>query len=733
MATLLLTAAGTAIGGPIGGALGALVGRQVDGAILGSPTREGPRLTELAVTTSSYGQPIARLFGAVRVPGTIIWATELEEQRETSGGGKGRPKTATYSYSISFAVALASNPIERLGRIWADGSLLRGAAGDLKVAGELRVHRGHRDQPPDPLMAAALGPGCPAHRGCAYAVFESLELADYGNRIPALTFEMIEREGSVGLVDLVPGSDARAPTRPLEGMAGFAHEGGSDATVARMLGRLYPLDIADDGGARLLEPPGDAAPTLPDPIAGEADGFGAQTGTAALRAPDAARPGGLRYYDRDRDYQTGVQRPAGKPAGGQVLDFPAVFAAPTARALIDHACRDAEARREIVLWRVASLDPRHEPGRVVRVPGRSGHWRIVEWEWRETGVELRLERLPALRESEPAAGAQTGDSGAHRPPADTLPTPTVLDYIELPWDGFGDPAMPVRYVAAAGAGLVDGSPPIGGSAGRVALFAADGAELAPIEQPASRGATLGALEAALAPSPSLILERGTQAVVALKGGGSFVSTDLRGVATGANRIAIGAEIAQFQHAEPLGKGRWRLSSLLRGRGGTEREALAGHPPGAPVVLLDDSLVPLGGTGVTPPPRRIGAIALGDDDAVLAPLREEGAGLRPLQPVHPRAGRMADGALVLCWTRRARGQWGWPDEVELPLVEERERYSVGLGPVDAPARRWEVAKPEFVLPEAERADLAAAHPGAALWVCQIGAHARSRPLLLHRLD
>ena len=49
---------------------------------------------------------------------------------------------------------------------------------------------------------------------------------------------------------------------------------------------------------------------------------------------------------------------------------------------------------------------------------------------------------------------------------------------------------------------------------------------------------------------------------------------------------------QFAQCEPEGNGLWQLCGLLRGRGGTEIEALAGHEPGAPVTLLDDRLVPL---------------------------------------------------------------------------------------------------------------------------------------------
>ena len=108
MATLVFSALGAVVGGPLGGAIGALIGRQVDAAIVGSPSREGPRLKELAVSTSSYGAPLPRVFGRIRVGGSIIWATDLVEHRQTQGGGKGRPSVTSYSYSASFAVALSA-------------------------------------------------------------------------------------------------------------------------------------------------------------------------------------------------------------------------------------------------------------------------------------------------------------------------------------------------------------------------------------------------------------------------------------------------------------------------------------------------------------------------------------------------------------------------------------------------------------------------------------------------
>lgn len=243
MATLVLTTVGSIIGGPIGATVGSFIGQQVDSKIFGaSNTREGPRLKDLAVTTSSYGQPIPRHFGTMRVAGSVIWASDLEEASETSGGGKGKPKTKTYSYSSSFAVALSSRPIHSLGRIWADGKLLRGAAGDLKTGGELRIHLGHEDEGVDPLLGSAEGESCPAFRGLAYVVFENLQLEDFGNRIPALSFEVrADAVNEVSLDDVLASPAVAQSDINFTPMLGFTDEGGSLEATLGVLSRAYPM------------------------------------------------------------------------------------------------------------------------------------------------------------------------------------------------------------------------------------------------------------------------------------------------------------------------------------------------------------------------------------------------------------------------------------------------------------------------------------------------------------
>lgn len=723
MATLIFGALGTLVGGPVGGAIGALIGREADRAILGTPTREGARLTELAASTSSYGQPLARLFGVTRAAGTIIWATDLIETSEVTGG-KGQPRTRQYSYAISLAVALSSRPIAGVGRIWADGNLLRGEAGDLKTGGTLRVHLGHADQAPDPLLAAALGSQCPAHRGSAYAVFENLQLADFGNRVPALSFEVFADGAGEDLVAALcesaepPVAGGVAPQAA--GLAGFAHDGGDLAQVLALLGEGVPL-VADAGAAGLVVGPAASsavAAPLPAPIAWPDGEFGTRSGARRVRGGRGG-PSALRYYDIGRDYQPGLQRAVGRaPASGgeRTLELPATLSAQSARVLVE-AIRQRGARRaERMQLRISALDPELGPGALVEVPGE-GRWQIASWEWRNGGVELELERAP--HRPLPAA---PGDAGSPWRPIDRIAAATRLEAFELPWDGAG--AADSKRIHAA----------VGAAEGRwsgAALYVERAGVLIPVGSAGPARAVLAALEQPLGPSPALLIEPDASVTLACDDPeAAFTSCDRAALAAGANRLLVGAEILQFLVAEPLGEARWRLSGLLRGRGATEAEAAAGHDAGTRVCLLDDRLSLIDGADFDAAAERLAAIGTADTAPVFARVAAAGRSRRPLTPVHPVATATGAGGLLLEWTRRARGAWAWSDGVDVPLVEEFERYEVGAGPLEAPLALWPVDTSVLALAPG---DLDPLPRPTLLWVRQIGSHARSPALTLHHLS
>jgi len=723
MATLVLSAVGGIFGGPLGRGLGALVGNQIDQLIFKPSAREGARLNELPVTTSSYGMPIPRHFGTMRAGGSIIWATDIAESREMVSGGKGSPSTRTYSYSASFAVALASRPIVSVGRIWADGNLLRGAGGDLKVGGQVRFYTGHGDQLPDPLLASAEGPHCPAFRGRAYCVFEALQLGEFGNRIPALTFEIVADTGEVRLQDvLAPLAPPHDIARALDGLRGFSDEGGPLRGTLAAIAQVYPLACDTSGQALSLfstEAEGETAVLLPEAVVDrEEQSFGGPAGHSAHHSAALRHvPAGIRYYDVNRDYQPSLQRAGGRAAAGRdiITEFPGALAAADARDLAEQAAERQSWSQDRINWRIAELDPSLRPGSLVRVPDRPGRWRVESWEWRESGLELELLRQPNARRA-----SATGDPGRSLAAADLPATPTQLLAFELPWDGQGSAEARQVFAAASSSS--------GGWTGAM-LYVDRAGGLVPLAGTGNRRSIIGSTLTPLAPGDPHLLGRSRVLDVQLASPDfALTSRLIEDLAQGANRAIVAAEIIQFATAQLLGNGLWRLSGILRGRGGTEHHALASHPPGTAFALLDDRPVRLE-PAIIGNAAAISAIGLADAEAVGAPIAGFGATLRPLTPVHPRANVAPGGALTLAWTRRARGAWNWDGTVEPALAEQSERYEVGLGNPALPAATWEVGVPQLSIGAALRSQLQTLHPGASLWVRQIGSFARSEPLLL----
>ncbi|MBV9077644.1 MAG: glycoside hydrolase/phage tail family protein, partial [Methylobacteriaceae bacterium] len=214
----LLNGAGQAVTGLAGDLLASTLG---GGSALSPAPRvvDGPRLGEMGGLASTEGAPIPRLYGRARLGGQLIWATRFEEvvtreatrspARGAKGFGASEPArttvTTTYSYFGNFAVGLCEGPIAFVRRVWADGREL-----DLTTL-TMRVHRGSEDQEPDPLIVAKEGAeAAPAYRGLAYAVFERLALAPFGNRVPQFSFEVVRTvEGlpeMIRAVCLIPGA-----------------------------------------------------------------------------------------------------------------------------------------------------------------------------------------------------------------------------------------------------------------------------------------------------------------------------------------------------------------------------------------------------------------------------------------------------------------------------------------------------------------------------------------------
>lgn len=708
MATLVLTTVGTLVGGPVGGAIGAVLGQAIDQRLFAPKARHGPRLGDLSVQTSSYGTPIPKIFGTMRVAGTVIWSTELIERRATNGGGKGRPGTVEYSYSASFAVALSVRSILEVRRIWADGKLLRGAAGDWKAKTGFRLYPGNEDQVPDPLIVSAEGIGqASAFRGIAYALFEELELADFGNRVPSLSFEVVADAGpvQVGMVAeaLTCGALAAGDTPSL---SGFAALGDSVRGAIEDLAEIGGLSLADDGGRLVL-----GLPAGPPRLAEKRYEVGRRD---MVRRAAASLPSevSVTYYDATRDYQTGLQRASAAGGGegrAERRAVPAVLEATPAKAMAEQRLESLWAGRESAVVTLGWSQAELRAGSLVKLEGASGLWRVERATIGAMTVRLELVRTPAGAVPSPIPASP----GRVLAQPDLLHGPTVLRLVEL----------------SAAAGLVERPAVAALAAGpqrgwrRAALSASfDGGaswvDLGATAAPAVLGTALTVLPSA--GSALFDLESSVE-IELLNDEMELLSRDDDALIAGANLALIGAELAQFGRAERLGERTYRLSRFLRGRRGTEWAA-SSHLAGESVALMETQSLRM----VDLPDRlAAGAVVdllasgVGDDEPAQATLAVTGEALRPPAPVHVRSGPITGGRQIH-WVRRSRQGWAWPSGADTPLAEEQELYRLTFNG----QRSADVSHQSYFYSDDERA---ADGPGSVtIEIVQLGTHAASRP-------
>lgn len=226
MAVLALGTIGAAIGSTFTGTflgvgfaswgwtIGAYLGQSMTRTKL--PTVYGPRLNDLSVQSSAYGNMIPIGFGRFRCAGNLIWSGgRIERTRTTSvrqsggkGGGGGTTQTQVeYYYTSSFAIGICEGPILGVRRIWANGELIYNisldASGTTLLGSELplTVYPGDEAQNPDPVIESFEGAGnVPGYRGLAYIVFNDLLLLQkWGQNIPNFEFEVITAGTLIGM------------------------------------------------------------------------------------------------------------------------------------------------------------------------------------------------------------------------------------------------------------------------------------------------------------------------------------------------------------------------------------------------------------------------------------------------------------------------------------------------------------------------------------------------------
>lgn len=199
---------------------------------------EGSRRDNLDGTTAEYGSMIPEVFGYYRVQGNVIWCKNLEERVSEEGGGKGSQGQKIYKYYANFACLLCEGMIVGVRRIWANNKLIydnrqnfkKNDNGEIVVVenpnnetnlfnftgdiyntqktlvsltkrfsshtineGAFDLFYGTEDQEPSKHIEKYEGEGnVEAYSGRSYIVFKDLELTNFGNTIPSLSFEIVK-------------------------------------------------------------------------------------------------------------------------------------------------------------------------------------------------------------------------------------------------------------------------------------------------------------------------------------------------------------------------------------------------------------------------------------------------------------------------------------------------------------------------------------------------------------
>jgi hypothetical protein len=352
---------------------------------------------------------------------------------------------------LSFAVIVAARTIVRIDRIWADGKALRASEGTLNFPATIRTYHGDEGQPVDPSIAAAEGvANAPAYRGRARVVFEDLPLADYGNRIPNLTFEAVADDAAVAIdtiaVDLGGGLFAAHGAFPT--VVGFAAaQAGAICERLATLGSIADLTIGDDG-AMLRVGVGRAVTRLAadDLCATDRAAIVAQRHEA--RGADAVVPDAiwLSYGDLTRDYQTGVQAATRWTPALRVdrRDLAIAATAADAKKFAEAALRRAVAGRS-----TAKLAPpwRYDAvlfGDMIVTAGDDA-WRVTHRTVTGAVIDLDLERVATQ-----ALGGAVADAGRAFVGTDAPQGTAILHLLDIPALSGATPSGVQLLVAVGG-------------------------------------------------------------------------------------------------------------------------------------------------------------------------------------------------------------------------------------------------------------------------------------------
>lgn len=457
----------------------------------------------------------------------------------------------------------------------------------------ITFYNGSPDQQPDPDIEEEKGAGTvPAFRGYAYCVIKNMRLAEFGGRLPQMTF-VVRESSSRSLASAIaalcerggmsyPAYNVSRLTGDLTGLV-FAGVTQGTATLAPLL-LAYDISVREEAGQLTFFHRSDA--TVHDDIAESEFGAGIDGPPFEYSIEDAARIPRevvVHYLDVANDLQPGK--------GSAIYNGAGAYDTQEIRLNIALTAQKARQRAHELLWTAVanqyrvttSLPPNRcyvrEGDRIVL---RGDEWVVLErTENEDLSIALTMAREWSGTDwsNVLAVGAPENEVVPAAPAAHRL---FRIDIAPLR-DGENrgeywthvclDPAVRengARLMRGPSATNLSGVQQIGieGIAGRVISVL----PTANFEYP-DFGSTV-----------DVFLLNGT-----------LSSVTMADVSNGTNWAVIGREIVGFTTATLIGTRTYRLSGFLRGRRGTE-QWVGSHVIGEEFILLDDTRVKFFGAG-----------------------------------------------------------------------------------------------------------------------------------------
>lgn len=708
---------GGPVGGAIGGAFGSLLGAGIDGPEQLFYQQEGYRIDDLSSiqTTSAYGLPIPIVYGRSRVGTQLIFSSGLKETIHTDtttvstgkggGGVETTTEVTTYTYSVDCAMALCEGPIIGVRKIWADGQLIYNISTDadidtltesLKLNDIMTVYSGTETQLPNTLLQS-YNSDTPAYRGLAYVVFADLQLADYGNRIPQLSFEVI-KDGyisgdnivpenislSSALIDMITTrskiteSDIDVSLLTSE-LVGYKIDSKSDISkYIEQLLVVYTMDLVEsDGKLKFVPRGGSTVAQIPeDDLCAYEDSGGQKEDQDYLtirrtKESDLPKQISISYYDPDKKYEVSEQhviRQNVQTKREVSMEYPMILTNTQAIQLAEILLYSAWVARTTFEFKLSFDYLYLEPGDIVEVTYNNTVYTI-----RLAYMEIGYPGLITVRgfadDANTYTSTTTGVGGTTDESISGI-SDTVVNFMDIPLLNDNDDDYGF-YIGVCGE--------TSSWNGCIIYKSLDGGVTYTEDRYIKTPTIMGTANTVLSSGTQYCWDEANTVDVQLYSG-TLESKSESLVLNFENMGLLGDEIIQWKNATLIGTNTYRLSGLLRGCKGTEY-AIDTHVINERFVYLvrgsyTRNKSSLSEVGV---PVYYKVVSYGNYIAEASEYMFTNAarGKRPLTPVHISSTRDGSGNITITWIRRTRIGGTWRDYTDVPLGETSEQYAVEI--------------------------------------------------------